>query len=921
MKPTNPYFGSTTLSAFPLHCVLLWGAAIAIPCLVAQQGLAQSRTDVIAQSGQAAPDGNGVFDQFSRAKMNDAGEVAFGSTLTGTSGGATDNEGIFRSSSGFVSQVARTGTLAPDGDGSLSGFLDSHQINNAGQVAFVATFTGTAGGDGFSRVLRESGGSIDQIVRLGQSAPDFNGVYSVLLGPQIDDTGRVGFRGSLTGTSAGFPFDTSGFFFWDGGPVQQMMRSGQSAPDGDGEIFSSPYQVMNNSGQIAFAAPLNGASGGVANDSGIFRNGIASSVQIVREGQLAPDGNGTFGDLADAPVPRIDINDLGHVAFDARLEGVSGGATEGIFVARNGGLIQVVREGQAAPDGNGTFDLNSSPVHINNAADVAFGARLAGTTGTTGAIEGIFRGNGGGITRLAGGGDAAPDGNGRLLTPTIQGFNDAGQVTYFSELVDTKGGTNDDSGIFTSDGIDNLTVIREGDSLAGSQVISISPNSIQLNELGQVAYQAFLANGDTTINRWTPDLHWRNRFDSSWDSGVNWTLSLNPGDPHNVFIDPKGSVTVLGPANDTNVRFLQIGGNTGQATLDLQQGAVLTSSFGVNLENRGVLTGDGVINSDVFVKSGASIVADNLTVTGGSIINSGLIHGNGYIGGGVFNDVAGEIHANDGDTLQFGDLDQAGGLNNAGRMEVIGGELRVFGDINNLSSTGFVTGRNATMRWDNLNNDGSLGFSFGTSDVFGDVMNNADGTISVTGGANVTFYEDVTQNGTLQVVTTGSVESNAVFFGELSGTGGMVGGGNLFALGDLRPGASPASVLFDGNVYLGASTDTFIELGGLGLGEYDQMVVTGELGLAGDLSVSLIDGHTLGHNQFYLIGDVGSLFGEFQGLAEGDLVGTFGGHELFITYSGGNGNDVGLFTAVPEPGSVFVLAIGGVFIVNRRRRS
>jgi len=51
---------------------------------------------------------------------------------------------------------------------------------------------------------------------------------------------------------------------------------------------------------------------------------------------------------------------------------------------------------------------------------------------------------------------------------------------------------------------------------------------------------------------------------------------------------------------------------------------------------------------------------------------------------------------------------------------------------------------------------------------------------------------------------------------------------------------------------------------------------------------------------FNLLRVEGTLTGEYDGLGEGDLVGSFGGENLFITYAGGDGNDVALFT-VPEP--------------------
>jgi hypothetical protein len=126
----------------------------------------------------------------------------------------------------------------------------------------------------------------------------------------------------------------------------------------------------------------------------------------------------------------------------------------------------------------------------------------------------------------------------------------------------------------------------------------------------------------------------------------------------------------------------------------------------------------------------------------------------------------------------------------------------------------------------------------------------------------------------------------------------------------------------DGNLCLGGGTDTFIDLAGLGLGEFDQMVVTGDLNLAGDLFVDLIDGFELSFNDEFLIADVGgSLLGQFNGLGEGDLVGNFGGFDLFISYTAGNGNDISLATAVPEPGMAGILALAGIGCLIFRRRS
>jgi hypothetical protein len=116
-----------------------------------------------------------------------------------------------------------------------------------------------------------------------------------------------------------------------------------------------------------------------------------------------------------------------------------------------------------------------------------------------------------------------------------------------------------------------------------------------------------------------------------------------------------------------------------------------------------------------------------------------------------------------------------------------------------------------------------------------------------------------------------------------------------------------------------------IELGGHGIGEFDRLNVDGDLWLDGSLSVSAVNGFLPELDRQFLIGTVGrdgDLSGEFSSLAEGDLVGTFGGTDLFITYQARGGKAVALYslTSVPEPNACVLLAIGSVSVLLRRRR-
>lgn len=183
--------------------------------------------------------------------------------------------------------------------------------------------------------------------------------------------------------------------------------------------------------------------------------------------------------------------------------------------------------------------------------------------------------------------------------------------------------------------------------------------------------------------------------------------------------------------------------------------------------------------------------------------------------------------------------------------------------------------------------------SGGFADVHGDLVNTAAGIIAISDGSTTTFHDDVTMDAANLNMEIAS-DSYGVFLGSYNG--GSNGLGTVQVFGDLRPGNSPAIVSFGGDLEMGVNTATFIELGGLFAGEFDQLLVAGDLSLDGLLDVSLIDGFSLGFNQEFLIADIGGVRnGFFEGLNEGGLVGNYGGHDLFISYGAGDGNDISLF--------------------------
>ena len=126
--------------------------------------------------------------------------------------------------------------------------------------------------------------------------------------------------------------------------------------------------------------------------------------------------------------------------------------------------------------------------------------------------------------------------------------------------------------------------------------------------------------------------------------------------------------------------------------------------------------------------------------------------------------------------------------NNAGLLEVFGtgtsqAQFESAGPFTNGNGGGMamIAAQNATLHFDSgVTNQGSIAFSGGIGNVFGEITNSPGGTIAITGGAAVTFYNNVVQNGTFNVSTVGGT-SSAVFLGAVSGSGSVTGGGNVFS--------------------------------------------------------------------------------------------------------------------------------------------
>ena len=318
-------------------------------------------------------------------------------------------------------------------------------INDVGTVvfeAFIAVDTPPTG------ILTGSGGSTTTIAE--GSAP-----IDVVFNPSINKVETTAYAGvGYTGEA--------GILTSSGGSITNLVNS-----SGHFSFFSSTS--IKNRGTTAFLAGLDTGDTGIFTSSSGELTMIASSGDRFSAFDVGLSTEGGDGIFAAYTLPLI--NDEGTVAFNA---GLDTGDT-GIFISNEGEITTLA-------DSSSRFNAFGSAA-VNDEGTVAFLAELDGGD------RGIFTGSGSEIATIV-------DDSGLFSyfnsNPSI---NKLGTVAFEAEL--DAGG----SGIFI--GPDPIVdkVILIGDSLFGSTVTELFISQKGLNDAGQLAFQATLADGNRAVFR------------------------------------------------------------------------------------------------------------------------------------------------------------------------------------------------------------------------------------------------------------------------------------------------------------------------------------------------------------------------------------------------------------------------------------
>ena len=305
--------------------------------------------------------GDSFFSQVRPPVLNDMGQIVFSGRARGPSTSDPQFEGYWSVESGTGHElVVVSGTPAP-GAGSGVTFRDFPGsqlggLNNAGQVAFLASVTGGDIVDFVNDrgIWSDGGGSgLDLVALEGNPAPgaDPGENFGTLSSPVLNGAGQVAFWGRIEDPDR--PDRPAIWSNVGGSGLELIAQQGDAAPGTDRNFVAFDVNPMiNGMGQVAFRAFFDGPG---LNNQGIWATDVNGQLQlIVRTGILFDVSNdpsiedlrtvrsvSMVTDNSSAPASgnedsrRSSFNDSGQIAFKLEFSSKQGVSDDsaGIFVS------------------------------------------------------------------------------------------------------------------------------------------------------------------------------------------------------------------------------------------------------------------------------------------------------------------------------------------------------------------------------------------------------------------------------------------------------------------------------------------------------------------------------------------------------------------------------------------------------------
>lgn len=226
----------------------------------------------------------------------------------------------------------------------------------------------------------------------------------------------------------------------------------------------------------------------------------------------------------------------------------------------------------------------------------------------------------------------------------------------------------------------------------------------------------------------------------------------------------------------------------------------------------------------------------------------------------------------------------------------------------------------------NLTISGSLAIATGHIYMYGDGSIEEGGTLATAGdflkaGKGTLILNNVNTYTGTTIVLTGTLIVNGLIAGDavvrdattLGGSGVIGGNVTVDDGGILSPGNSPGLLTIEGDLTLSDLSILLMQIGGAGTGLFDQLAVGGLFLADGTLNLQLIGGYMPNPGDSFLLFtgggfDVGEFTQILTNLGDG------------LTWDTSQLDSTGRITAVPEPTTVALVALGcGIFLLRKRK--
>jgi hypothetical protein len=314
------------------------------------------------------------------------GDVVFESELS------DGNEGLFfkENSSASVELISATNVAIPGAFTPDSGY-DGPAISQNGNIAFVAVNE-----SGPNAVIRRKRGKkvLEVIAKNGDTAPVPGGaVFGTFDDLDINNKGDIAFLASYT-SDGGSTFKSGVFLFLSAkkGKIVAILLNGDTLPGTGGGLANGTFADdqdgpwLNDKDDVAFAADV--ISGAASFDGSVFLKRSKKPIESV----LLMGTPLLGGTLSSIGVGRPGLNNQDILAFSGEFTGGTPATGVGVVDPKKG-IIKCALQGDTAPDTTGTFDTLDdfppdpfgNPTISNNA--VEFHAEMLGDAPNT---QGIF---------------------------------------------------------------------------------------------------------------------------------------------------------------------------------------------------------------------------------------------------------------------------------------------------------------------------------------------------------------------------------------------------------------------------------------------------------------------------------------------------------------------------------------------------